>query len=75
LKLSRTRGVSFVIGTHELPSIYSIAARVIMLDKETKSIIATGSPAELRDHSEIDFVKRFFHREAPGTTALEARGG
>ena len=64
LRLSRTLGVTFVVVTHELPSIYTIADRVIMLDKVTKKIIATGSPAELRDHSDDDFVRRFFHREA-----------
>ena len=75
LKLSRTLGVTFVIVTHELPSIYSIADRVIMLDKETKSIIATGSPAELRDQSEIEFVKKFFHREGLEAVTEEARSG
>ena len=55
--------MTFVVVTHELPSIYTIADRVIMLDKETKGLIATGPPAELRDHSDIDFVRRFFNRE------------
>ncbi len=64
LSLSRNLGVTFVVVTHELPSIYTIADRVIMLDKVTKKIIATGSPQELRDHSDNDFVRRFFHREA-----------
>ncbi len=64
LRLKETMGMTFVIVTHELPSIYAIADRVIMLDKETKGIIATGPPAELRDHSDVPFVRRFFHREA-----------
>jgi phospholipid/cholesterol/gamma-HCH transport system ATP-binding protein len=34
-----------------------------MLDKETKGIIATGSPTELRDHCENEWVRRFFRRE------------
>jgi phospholipid/cholesterol/gamma-HCH transport system ATP-binding protein len=63
LRLSRALGVTFVVVTHELPSIYTIADRVIMLDKRTKRIIATGSPQELRDHSEDDWVRRFFHRQ------------
>jgi phospholipid/cholesterol/gamma-HCH transport system ATP-binding protein len=50
-----------------LPSIYSIADRVIMLDKRTKKIIASGPPAELRDHSEDEWVRRFFRREGEGT--------
>lgn len=64
LKLRETLGVTFVIVTHELASIYAVADRVIMLDKETKGIIAEGKPAELRDHSENPFVHKFFHREA-----------
>jgi phospholipid/cholesterol/gamma-HCH transport system ATP-binding protein len=64
LKLSRALGVTFVVVTHELPSIYTIADRVIMLDKESKSIIATGAPSELRDHSDNPWVKRFFNRSA-----------
>jgi phospholipid/cholesterol/gamma-HCH transport system ATP-binding protein len=66
LKLSRTLGVTFVVVTHELASIYAIADRVIMLDKRTKGIVATGSPAELRDHSQDEWVRRFFNRETEG---------
>ena len=36
--------VTFVVVTHELPSIFAIADRVIMLDKRTKAIIAEGKP-------------------------------
>jgi phospholipid/cholesterol/gamma-HCH transport system ATP-binding protein len=53
-----------VVVTHELPSIYTIADRVIMLDGKTKSIIGTGSPEELRDHSPNPWVRQFFNREA-----------
>ena len=49
--------------THELPSIYTIADRCIMLDKEAKGIVAVGKPEELRDHSDNDWVRRFFNRE------------
>jgi phospholipid/cholesterol/gamma-HCH transport system ATP-binding protein len=64
LKINRDFGSTFVIVTHELPSIYAIADRVIMLDRRTKGIIAQGSPEELRDHSDDAFVRAFFHREA-----------
>jgi phospholipid/cholesterol/gamma-HCH transport system ATP-binding protein len=62
--LSRVLGLTFVIVTHELPSIYAIADRVIMLDSTTKTIIAEGPPAELRDHSADPRVRQFFLREA-----------
>ncbi|MGC1480550.1 MAG: ATP-binding cassette domain-containing protein [Chthoniobacterales bacterium] len=69
LRLKETMGMTFVIVTHELASIYAVADRVIMLDKESKGIIATGPPAELRDHSDIPFVRQFFHREAEASDA------
>lgn len=64
LRLSRNLGITFVVVTHELPSIYAIADRVIMLDQETQGIVAEGRPAELRDHSDNPWVRRFFNREA-----------
>ncbi|MFV0337791.1 MAG: ABC transporter ATP-binding protein [Chthoniobacterales bacterium] len=64
LQLRDLLGVTFVIVSHELASIYSIADRVIMLDKQSKGILAEGNPRDLRDHSKDPFVHRFFHREA-----------
>ena len=61
--LSRSFGITLVVVTHELSSIYAIADRVIMLDTETKTIIAEGKPAELRDHATNEWVRRFFNRE------------
>jgi len=70
LQLRDTLGITFVVVTHELPSIYTIADRVIMLDKRTKNISATGPPAELRDHSDDPWVRSFFRRQ---TTDEEAQ--
>lgn len=64
LELSRSLKITFVIVTHELPSIFTVADRVIMLDKNTKTIIATGKPAELRDKSTDPWVRQFFNRQA-----------
>jgi phospholipid/cholesterol/gamma-HCH transport system ATP-binding protein len=69
LQLSRILGITFVVVTHELPSIFAIADRVIFLDKEKKGIVAEGPPAELRDRSEVELVRRFFRREVPGAAA------
>ena len=68
LQLRQSLKVTFVVVTHELPSIYTIADRVIMLDKRTKGIVATGKPQELRDHSENAWVRQFFNREAAAET-------
>lgn len=73
LNLSRTLGITFVIVTHELESIYKTADRVIMLDKDVRSIVAQGDPRTLRDTSENIYVKRFFHRmPSPGRNGSKA---
>jgi len=64
LRLARSLKITFVVVTHELASIYTIADRVIMLDKRLKKIVATGKPQELRDHSDNHWVRQFFNREA-----------
>ena len=64
ISLSSTLKMTFVIVTHELPSIYAIADRVIMLDKKVQGIVATGKPQDLRDHSDNAWVRQFFSRQA-----------
>ena len=62
IHLNRTLGTTMVIVTHELASIFTVADRIIMLDKQSKGIIAEGDPRYLRDHSRDPFVSRFFNR-------------
>jgi len=64
LRLREAVGVTFVVVTHELASIYAIADRAIMLDKSAKGIIADGKPADLRDSSADPRVRAFFLRKA-----------
>ncbi|WP_243545600.1 ABC transporter ATP-binding protein [Pseudodesulfovibrio tunisiensis] len=73
LNLSRTLGITFVIVSHELDSIYNIADRVIMLDRQTKGIVAEGAPQQLRDTSDNALVHRFFHRQT-GTAHVTGKG-
>jgi len=63
MSLSKHLKITFVVVTHELPSIETIADRVIMLDKRTQRIIAEGLPQELRDHSDNPWVRQFFNRQ------------
>jgi len=63
LELSHDLGITFVIVTHELPSIFTVAQRVIMVDKEARTIVAAGKPQELRDQSDNPVVRQFFHRQ------------
>ena len=62
LALRRNLGLTFVVVTHELQSIFTIADRAIMLDPLSRSIIAEGSPADLRLHSTDSRVRQFFNR-------------
>jgi phospholipid/cholesterol/gamma-HCH transport system ATP-binding protein len=62
LTLNRGLGLTLVIVTHELESIFKIGKTCIMLEKQSKSIIARGDPRELRDHSTNPRVRQFFHR-------------
>lgn len=68
-RLQRSLGVTFVIVTHELASIYAIADRVIMLDKRTRGVVAEGDPRKLRDDSDNAYVRQFFRREATAEAA------
>jgi phospholipid/cholesterol/gamma-HCH transport system ATP-binding protein len=63
-ELSKGLGITFVVVTHELQSIYAIADRCVMLDARTKTMIAEGRPADLRDHSDDPYVRQFFLRQA-----------
>jgi phospholipid/cholesterol/gamma-HCH transport system ATP-binding protein len=64
LSLSANLGITFVIVTHELPSIFAVAHRVIMLDAKKRGIVAEGAPDWLRDHSDNPLVRQFFNRKA-----------
>lgn len=65
LRLNKSLGITFVIVTHELPSIYAVADRVVMLDKKKKGIAAIDSPEALRDHSDQEWIRQFMLREVP----------
>lgn len=58
-------GTTMVVVTHELQSIFNIAHRVIMLDKNAKGIIAEGDPHWLKDHATDPRVVNFFNRKVP----------
>src|SRR5215471_16304329 len=73
LTLRQSLGFTFVVVTHELQSIFNIADRAIMLDPVSRSIIAEGKPADLRDHSTDPRVRQFFNREPD--KAAQTTGG
>jgi len=55
-------GMTCVIVSHELASIFAIADRVIMLDKQEKGIIATGDPRVLVKEAKDARVREFLGR-------------
>ena len=62
LRLRSESEMTFVVVTHELPSIFKIADRAAMFDKARRSMIALGSPVELKASSSDPFVRNFFNR-------------
>jgi phospholipid/cholesterol/gamma-HCH transport system ATP-binding protein len=62
--LNRALGLTVVMVTHELASIFKVGKNCIMLDKESRSIIARGSPHDLKSQSRDPRVRHFFLREA-----------
>jgi len=69
LELRESLGTTIVVVTHELASIFAIGNNGVFLDTETKTQLAVGKPADLRDHCEHESVRRFLAREAPPQTA------
>jgi phospholipid/cholesterol/gamma-HCH transport system ATP-binding protein len=62
LTLNRVLGLTVVLVTHELPSIFKVAKTCILLDQESQTILAAGDPRELRDSSTDPRVHSFFNR-------------
>jgi phospholipid/cholesterol/gamma-HCH transport system ATP-binding protein len=62
LELRDSLGATVVVVTHELSSIFAIGTNSIFLDPESRTMIASGPPRELRDHSEDPKVRRFLLR-------------
>jgi len=59
--LAHALGLTVIVVTHELGSIDAIIDRCILLDRDSRSILAQGTPRELRD-STVPRVQHFFHR-------------
>ena len=57
----KTRATIMMV-THELPSIFRVSDRVIMLSAEKRGIVDDGSPVYLRDHSADEYVRTFLSR-------------
>ncbi|HZU85354.1 MAG TPA: ATP-binding cassette domain-containing protein [Polyangiaceae bacterium] len=65
LELNRQLGLTVVLVSHELESVFRIASRCVLLDRESRRIIAQGDPRELRGRSDDARVRRFLGHAAP----------
>ncbi len=64
--LSRLLSTTFIIVSHELRSIFSIADRLLLLDAARKTQVGLGPPKELRESSPDSWVRSFLN---PGAAA------
>jgi len=71
LQLREALGVTILIVTHELASIFAIADDCIFLDAERKTAIAHGDPKVLRDHTTDPTVREFLNRSATAPAPME----
>ncbi len=62
LELRDSLGATVIIVTHELASIYSIATNAVFLDRDTKTMLATGNPKTMVRESTNPVVKDFLTR-------------
>jgi phospholipid/cholesterol/gamma-HCH transport system ATP-binding protein len=58
--LNTSLGMTTILVTHELRSIFAIVRHCIMVDRQARGIIARGEPADLRDGSDNPQVRAFF---------------
>ena len=65
LRLRDAFGMTVIMVSHELASVFTVADRAAYLDRNTRSVLETGSPAMLRDNSIHEKVRQFFNRGNP----------
>jgi phospholipid/cholesterol/gamma-HCH transport system ATP-binding protein len=64
LELRDSLGATVVVVTHELASIFAIGNNSVFLDPQSRTMIASGHPKELLDHSDDPRVRQFLTRGA-----------
>jgi len=62
LQLRDSLGATFVVVTHELASIFTIADDSIFLDPESRTVRVQGNPRELLEHSTDPKIRTFLTR-------------
>lgn len=72
LELQESIGITMVVVTHELDSIFAIGNNSIFLDHEQKTIIAQGNPKELLLNNQHEQVQSFLRRGKEGQRTQES---
>jgi phospholipid/cholesterol/gamma-HCH transport system ATP-binding protein len=65
LELRDGFGMTVVLVSHDLPSLFAICDDGVFLDSESKTAIAHGAPSRLRDECDHPIVQAFMRRERP----------
>lgn len=63
LELRANLGTTIVVVTHELASIFAIGDNAVFLDAETRTMIASGDPEQLKQDCDDPRVRAFLNRE------------
>ncbi|CAM3450292.1 ABC transporter ATP-binding protein [Parendozoicomonas haliclonae] len=74
LNLRDSTGATVVMVTHELDSIFSVGTNSVFLDAQTKTLLDTGCPVWLREHSRHDIVRSFLSRGEAGQPMASRQG-
>ncbi|MHC4376283.1 MAG: ABC transporter ATP-binding protein [Planctomycetota bacterium] len=61
IALNASLGITMVLVTHELASLFRIADNALLLERDARGIIARGAPRELSEQRDDLRVLRFFH--------------
>jgi phospholipid/cholesterol/gamma-HCH transport system ATP-binding protein len=65
LELRDGFGMTIVLVSHDLPSLFAICDDGVFLDGDSKTAIAHGAPSRLRDDCDHPLVHAFMRRERP----------
>jgi phospholipid/cholesterol/gamma-HCH transport system ATP-binding protein len=65
LELRDGFGMTIVMVSHDLPSLFAICDDGVFLDADSKTAIAHGAPSRLRDECDHPIVHAFMRRERP----------
>ena len=75
LRLRDGFGVTVIVVSHDLPSLFAICDDGIFLDAQTHTPVAHGSPVQMCATSTIPIVAAFVGRQVPESTPAAAQRG